>query len=118
MREELSKKSAKLLDDYINGRQELSLPIYNKLKGQLNLCIQELQDLVWNRTCDPSQYDKLAKRSKDYEKLEKDMQRVFKFYKELQFDKNRKEFYKVGKDDEEERPHYENEVSFCEKKRF
>ena len=66
MREELSKKSAKLLDDYINGRQELSLPIYNKLKGQLNLCIQELQDLVWNRTCDPSQYDKLAKRSKDY----------------------------------------------------
>lgn len=102
MREELSKKSAKLIDDYINGRQELSFPIYQKLRKQLNLCIEELQNLVWYRTCDPSQYDKLAKRLKDYEKMEKEMIKVFRFYKELNGDNNRKEFYKVGTQDEEE----------------
>ena len=104
MQIELSKKSAKLIDDYINGRQELSFPIYQKLRKQLNLCIEELENLVWNRTCAPSQYDKLAKRLKDYEKMEKEMIKVFKFYKELNGDNNRKEFYKVGTQDEEEEP--------------
>ena len=104
MQIELSKKSAKLIDDYINGRQELSDPIYQKLRKQLNLCIEELENLVWYRTCDPSQYDKLAKRLKDYEKMEKEMIKVFRFYKELNGDNNRKEFYRVGTQDEEEQP--------------
>lgn len=104
MREELSKKSAKLIDDYINGRIELTDNVIKKLKAQLNLCIQELEDLVWNRTCDPSQYPKLKKRLDDYYKLETDFNRVIKFYKELEHDKNRKEFYNVGTQDQEELP--------------
>lgn len=104
MREELSKKSAKLIDDYINGRIELTDNAVKKLKAQLNLCIQELEDLVWNMTCDPSQYPKLKKRLDDYYKLETDLNRVVKFYKELEYDKNRKEFYKVGTQDQEELP--------------
>lgn len=104
MKEELSKKSAKLIDDYINGRQQLSSSVYKKLRAELNLCIQELQDLTWNMTCDPSQYDKLKKRLEQYKNFENTMIYVHRFHKELNGDKQRREFYKAGTQDQEELP--------------